>query len=83
LANIIPGLLTALDSVEAEDYARYFTGGADSGMPQRSGYYLGYRIAVDLGKSRSLDQLSKISPQEIRKIIEHKLKMMLAHSEKK
>lgn len=55
-----------LDSEKREDYARYFLGGAVLDIPSRSGYYLGYRIASEAGRTRSLEELAAMTPAQVR-----------------
>ena len=65
--RIVPEALKLLDSEKREDYARYFLGGAtDLDIPPRSGYYLGYLIATEAGKTRTLEQLAALTPAEVR-----------------
>lgn len=68
--TMIPGLaaevLRLLDSTKREDYARFFLGGAELDIPSRSGYALGYRIAGEAGKTRTLEQLAALAPAEVR-----------------
>ena len=78
LPRIVAGALERLDSEKPEDYRPYFLGGENSlGLPQRSGYVLGYRIAAEAGKTRSLEQLAELDPAEVRKIIEAGLRRMV------
>ena len=56
------------DSISQEDAAEFFMGGAGGkAFPPRFGYYVGYRIAQMLGETRSLQQLAKMPPAEVRK----------------
>jgi hypothetical protein len=67
---LIPGLaaesLRLLDSTKREDYARFFLGGDELEIPSRSGYAVGYRIASEAGKTRTLEQLAALTPAEVR-----------------
>jgi hypothetical protein len=77
LAKIVAGALEKLDSEKPEDYRPYFLGGQDSlDIPQRSGYVLGYRIAAEAGKTRSLDELADLKPADVRKLVEAGLRRM-------
>lgn len=77
LPKIVAGALERLDSEKPEDYRPYFLGGENAlGLPQRSGYVLGYRIAAEAGKTRSLEQLADLQPAEVRKLIEAGLRRM-------
>jgi len=58
--------LRLLDSEKREDYARFFLGGAELDIPSRSGYVLGYRIATEAGKTRTLEELAALSPAQVR-----------------
>jgi hypothetical protein len=79
LPKIVAGALERLDSEKPEDYRPYFLGGENAlGLPQRSGYVLGYRIAAEAGKTRSLEQLADLQPAEVRKLIEAGLRRMQA-----
>jgi hypothetical protein len=42
-------------------------------LPPRFGYYLGYRVAERLGRTRSLDQLALLPPEEVRPLIDQTL----------
>ncbi len=58
--------LRLLDSEKREDYARFFLGGAELDIPSRSGYALGYRVAAEAGKTRTLEELAALTPVEVR-----------------
>jgi hypothetical protein len=48
-------------------YGSYFQSGANApGLPSRVGYFMGLRMAEELGRTRSLYQLAHIRPDEIR-----------------
>jgi hypothetical protein len=68
--------LGLLDSEKPEDYARFFLGGNPPDIPSRSGYYLGYRIASEAGKTRSLAELATMKPGEVRTLEERELRRM-------
>lgn len=57
-------LVPRLEAVDPAAFRRYFTyGNADAqarGLPWRSGYYLGYRVAADLARSHDLPALAKL-----------------------
>lgn len=63
-------LLAAADKVDAGTFAKFFEGGdAEAkrlGWPSRSGYYIGYLVAEDLGRRRSLDELAHMKGPELR-----------------
>jgi len=64
--RLAPEASRLLDSERREDYARYFLGGADLDIPSRSGYYLGYLLATEAGKTRTLEQLAVLTPAVVR-----------------
>ena len=66
LPRISAELLGHLDSKDHDVYARYFLGGQDVDIPGRSAYYVGYRIASEAGKTRSLEELAAMTPEEVR-----------------
>lgn len=70
--------LRLLDSEKREDYARYFLGGAELDFPSRSGYALGYRIASEAGKKRTLEELAALTPVEVRALEVAELQRMAA-----
>jgi uncharacterized protein YjaZ len=65
-----------LDSTRRDDYARYFLGGVDQDIPVRSGYYLGYLVARDLGETRSLAELARMTPGVVRPLLEQALRRL-------
>jgi len=77
LPKIVAGALQRLDSEKPEDYRPYFLGTQDPlDIPQRSGYLLGYRVAVEAGKTRSLEELADLQPADVRKLVESGLRGM-------
>jgi hypothetical protein len=53
-----------LDSSAEEDISVLFQGGPDAGaFPRRSGYYVGLRVAEELGGEFPLAELARMSPQ--------------------
>lgn len=49
-------------SAAPDDYQNLFNGGASfPGLPERAGYYIGFLIAQQLGKDRSIQQLAALS----------------------
>jgi len=70
---LIPDLLSRLDSEQPEDYARYLLGSTKD-IPARSGYYFGYRIAAQLAKDRSLQELALLQPEVVRPLMEASLR---------
>lgn len=77
LSRIVPEALSLLDSERPEDYARYFLGGRSGEIPSRTGYYLGYLVAQDLGASRSLRELAAMEPSAVRPLLEASLRKRL------
>jgi hypothetical protein len=73
MPTLIPDLLSRLDSEQQEDYARYLLGGTTD-IPARSGYYLGYRVAAQLAKDRSLSDLALLQPEVVRPLMEASLR---------
>ena len=77
LPKVVTGALERLDSAKEDDYRRYFLGGEEAiDIPRRSGYVLGYRIAAEAGKTRSLEELAELPPEQVRKLVESELKRM-------
>ena len=66
-----------LSSEKEEDYSKLFYGNAHiDGFPARMGYYLGYLVAADLGKTRTLKQLAALKPAEVKPMIDASLDRM-------
>ena len=76
LGRLAAEALQLLDSEKREDYARYFLGGQEQDIPSRSGYYLGYRIAREAGKTRSLEELAAMTPAQVRALEVAELRSM-------
>jgi hypothetical protein len=58
-------------------YRQFFYGSSGKAeVPPRSGYLLGWRIAQEAGKTRSLAQLAALSPAESRALVEKSLRAM-------
>jgi hypothetical protein len=80
-SKVASGALERLDSDKPEDYRRYFLGGKEEiDIPHRSGYLLGYRIAAEAGRTRSLEDLAQLQPAEVRRLIESGLRGMQAEN---
>ncbi len=63
-----------LDSSKGEDWKGLFSNGQiDPKLPGRFGYYVGYLVAQDLGRTRSLKQLAALSPAELRPLMDQAL----------
>lgn len=66
-----------LPSEKQADYAKLFYGDQHlEGWPARMGYYLGYLVAADLGKTRTLKQLAALKPEEVKPLIDQSLDRM-------
>lgn len=69
-------LETHLDSTDEAIYAKYFLlSSQDPRIPKRAGYYLGYRVAKALGETYSLDELVKMEPTQLRRLIGDAIKV--------
>ena len=61
-----------LNSTDPKDIAPLFIGseqGLSKGLPTRFGYYVGYLVAKDLGRNRSLRQLAALSAREAKPLV--------------
>jgi hypothetical protein len=76
MPRLVTGAIGLLDSTRRDDYARYFLGGVDQDIPVRSGYYLGYLVARDLGETRSLAELARMTPGVVRPLLEQALRRL-------
>ena len=74
----ICSVVAKLDSTKDEDYPPLFQGKPNPGgaFPPRYGYYVGYLVAQDLGRTRSLKQLAALKAAEVRPLIEASLRGM-------
>lgn len=69
--------LARLDSTSGKDNNALFSSGRLSErLPPRSGYYIGYLIATEAGKSRSLKELAQLSNDQVRPLVETSLRGM-------
>ena len=60
-----------LDSESMGDYAPFFYGSSSlEGLPPRAGYYVGYLIARQAGRTRSVQELARLSHAEARPLVE-------------
>jgi len=76
-AKVVSGALERLDSSKDDDYARYFLGRDEAlDIPPRSGYLLGYRIAEEAGRTRTLEQLAELKPESVRELVKAGLERM-------
>ena len=77
----LPGAVCAamplLSSKDEKVYGKLFYGNAHvDGFPARMGYYLGYLVAADLGKTRTLKQLAVLTPKQVEPLVRASLKQM-------
>lgn len=70
VAQMASDLLAAADSVDSVIFAEFFEveglGAKRLGWPPRSGYYVGYLVAQDLGRRRSLSELAHMQGPALR-----------------
>ncbi len=60
-------LLEDLDETGGQGYRRWFDAGpSGDGPPPRTGYYLGYLLARELARDRSLWELARLPPETVR-----------------
>jgi hypothetical protein len=60
-------MLADFDKGDGKTYASYFQSGAAApGLPSRAGYFMGMRMAEELGRTRSLSQLAHLKPEEVK-----------------
>ena len=74
----ICAVVAKLDSTKDEDYPPLFQGRPNPGgaFPPRYGYYVGYLVAQDLGRTRTLKQLAALKAAEVKPLIEASLRGM-------
>jgi len=75
----ICSVVAKLDSTKSEDYPPAVPGPAQPPVPPfppRYGYYVGYLVAQDIGRTRSLKQLAALKASEVRPLIEASLRGM-------
>lgn len=76
-AAAVCAVVPLLNSADEKDYSSLFYGNAHlPGMPARMGYYIGYLVAADLGRTRTLQQLARLKPAETRRLIDQSLARM-------
>jgi hypothetical protein len=67
LAHWAAQLLAELEEAGGEHYQRWFDAGSSTdGPPPRAGYYLGYLLAQELARDRSLSELARLPPAGVR-----------------
>lgn len=74
----ICSVVAKLDSTSSEDYSPLFEGRPNPGgrFPPRYGYYVGYLVAQDLGRTRTLKQLAALKAADVRPLVEESLRKM-------
>lgn len=71
LAAAVCAVRSRLGSDERDDYAPLFLGQASlEGLPPRFGYYVGYLVAREAGRTRSLQELAHMSADDTRPVME-------------
>ena len=66
-----------LDSEQPPDYGSLFYGNKRiTGFPPRMGYYVGYLVVQEIGRTRSLKQLAALTPKRVKPLIEQTLAQM-------
>ncbi|MGE0328631.1 MAG: hypothetical protein AB7S68_40325 [Polyangiaceae bacterium] len=77
LPKLAAEMLANLDSGDEAFYTDWFRGaGKRTDMPVRMGYFLGYKVAEVLGRSRSLKDLAAMKDPELRTQIGHALETL-------
>jgi len=71
LPQLARELRARLDSKSPEDYKTFFLGHSQrKDIPARSGYYVGYLVARELGRTRSLPELARLQGRPLRDAID-------------
>lgn len=63
-------------TLPADSRALFSSGRLNERLPPRFGYYLGYLVATEAAKSRSLRELAALTPQQARPIVEASLRSL-------
>jgi hypothetical protein len=67
-----------LDSEKPADYASLFYGNQSiPGFPPRMGYYVGYLVVQEVGRTRTLKQLAALKPEQVKPLIERTIENMV------
>jgi hypothetical protein len=75
-ASLCP-VLQRLNSEDAGDMKALFSrGGQIASLPPRSGYYVGYLIAAEAGKTRSPQELAQLNNEQVRVLVESTLRSL-------
>ena len=76
-AEAVCAVLARLDSTGGPDSDALFSfRRMNERLPPRFGYYVGYLVAADLGRSRSLPALARLQARQLRPLIERSLRVM-------
>jgi hypothetical protein len=79
LPKLAGELRAKLDSKSPEDYRDFFFGNSKrEDIPARSGYYVGYLVARELARDRSLPELARLRGKPLREAIEAALRKLEA-----
>lgn len=79
LAYAVCAARARLDSESMDDYRPFFFGAYNlEGLPPRAGYYIGYLVAKEAGRTRTIQQLAHLSAAEARPIVEAALSALAA-----
>jgi hypothetical protein len=77
LPRLAGELRARLDSKSPEDYRNFFLANPQrEDLPGRSGYYVGYLVARELGRTRSPFELARLHGQPLREAIEGVLRQL-------
>ena len=78
-AEAVCAVRAHLDSGERADRQALFSfRRMNERLPPRFGYYVGYLVAAQLGRTRSLRQLAELPPSQVRPLIEAALRSLSA-----
>jgi hypothetical protein len=82
---VLPAALAQLESVldntDDETYASLFYGSGNAGtLPKRRGYYLGYLVAQDAGKTRDLRELARLSCAQVKELVHATVGRLRTHA---
>jgi hypothetical protein len=70
------------DRTDEAKIAEAFTGGENSAslLPRRFGYYVGYRLAAEAARQRSLADLARLDDEHARPVVAKALAALMSHS---
>jgi len=78
-ARAVCAVTQLLDSTSDEDYGALFLGDRQlEGFPSRMGYYIGYLVASDIGRTHDIREMATMGFVEARPLIDAALKRMAA-----